>query len=678
MTLINFNGDNIRNLREYLQREENISYQDFANILADASDIIIRSLEPGKIGSTKGPIYGHIQSGKTAVIITTIALAADNGYSNFITLTSDLNDLYEQTLDRIKRSLDSFQVLGKGDFRHHVGSNSRVPLVLVSSKNTKILPKVLDLVQQLNWQRESVMIIDDEADQASLDTNINKRQGRKGVNKKITELRQILSSYSYLQTTATPQALLLQDSQTSFKPDFVVTTTPGTGYYGGDYFFSDEDFQSSNHICIVPEIDVTSLITNNQIPDTVKQSILLFFLGAAILRLQGSTKNYTYLLHTSFKQIQHSLATELVRLFQNELAVELKVAVRTSLNSMPSQFLSALQNAYRELDQTFHNIPSFNDVIAEVTRAIGSTYVMEINSSTGAGVSPNPSGRHTLYIGGQKIGRGVTVKNLLVTYYGRDANQPQMDTVLQHARMYGYRQNELPAIRIYLPQHLAVRFYDIHVSDNSVRNKCKSTHQAIPVIPLKKGLKPCRRNVLNQNTVDIGTYLGGEKYFPLLPISNPTILGNQTAMIDNYLSDHEEETPYSITIDEMLWLLDFRFAATMSGGAWDDELIRQALSTLKDSPEYGNCGSLVIVSRAANRKKNKTRKYQGLGSVLPGGKGDPPYGVPANIPALLMTRFKGEVDLLPDGTNRGWDGVPFWVPLVRFPDGNYAFSVNFS
>lgn len=679
MTIINFNGgDNVRNLREYLQREENISYQDFAHILVDASDIIRRSLSPGKIGSTKGLIYGHIQSGKTAVIITTIALAADNGYSNFITLTSDLNDLYEQTLDRIKRSLDSFQVLGKRDFRHHVGSNSRVPLVLVSSKNTKILPKVLDLVQRLNWQSESVMIIDDEADQASLDTNINKRQGRKGVNKKITELRQILSSYSYLQTTATPQALLLQDSQTSFKPDFVVTTTPGTGYYGGDYFFSNEDFQSSNHICIVPEIDVTSLITSNQIPDTVKQSILLFFLGAAILRLQGSTKNYTYLLHTSFKQIQHSLATELVRLFQNELAVELKVAVRTSLNSMPSQFMSVLQNAYIELQKTFHNIPSFDDVIAEVTRAIGSTYVMEINSSTGAGVSPNPSGRHTLYIGGQKIGRGVTVKNLLVTYYGRDANQPQMDTVLQHARMYGYRQNELPAIRIYLPQHLAVRFYDIHVSDNSVRNKCKSTHQAIPVIPLKRGLKPCRRNVLNENTVDIGTYLGGEKYFPLLPISHPTILQNQTPIIDNYLSDYKEETPYSITIDQMLWLLDFRFAAPMSGGAWDDELIRQALSTLKDLPEYGNSGSLVIVSRAANRKKNKTRKYQGLGSVLPGGKGDPPYGVPANIPALLITRFKGEVDILPDGTNRGWDGVPFWVPLVRFPDGNYAFSVNFS
>jgi Z1 domain len=680
VNFINSQGNNIRNLRDYLQREENISGQDFNNILNDALDILQRCLSPGKVGSAKGLIYGNIQSGKTAVIITTIALAADNGYKNFIIFTSDLNDLYEQTLDRIKRSLDGFQVLGKGDFRRYVGSGSAVPLVLVSSKNTKILCKVFELVvNKLKWQRELVMIIDDEADQASLDTNINNPKRPSGVNQKITEIRQTLTSHSYLQTTATPQALLLQDNQSAFKPDFVVTTTPGTGYCGGNYFFDNDDFQNSKHICIVPEIDVTSLRTSNQIPDTVKQSIFVFFLGAAILRLQGSKKNYTYLLHTSFKQNDHRLAAELVRLFQNELQVELTVAVRTSLSQISHQFLSGLQSAYTELEKTFtNNIPSVDDVIAEAARAIASTYVMEINSSTGVGVSPNPSGRHTLYIGGQKIGRGVTVKNLLVTYYGRDAHQPQMDTVLQHARMYGYRQNELPAIRIYLPQHLAVRFYDIHKSDNSVRAKCQSTHQAIPVIPLRRGLKPCRRNVINQNTVDTGTYLGGEKYFPLLPISDPAILGVQTNMLDNYLSTFNEKTPYSVTVDEILWLLQFKFADPQSSGAWDDELIRQAISMLKNIPEYGNKGALVIVSRSSNRKKDRSRGYKGIGSVLPGGCGDPPYDVPNNLPALLMTRFEGHIDKLPSGENKGWDGVPFWVPVVRFPDGNYAFSVNYS
>jgi hypothetical protein len=138
-------GSNIENLREYLQREENISLQDFENILGDATDILQRCINPGQVNSTQGLIYGHIQSGKTAVIITTLALAADNGYRNFIVMTSDLNDIYNQTLERIQRSLDSFEVLGKRAFQRYTG-NPVTPLVLVSSKNTSVLSRVSTLV----------------------------------------------------------------------------------------------------------------------------------------------------------------------------------------------------------------------------------------------------------------------------------------------------------------------------------------------------------------------------------------------------------------------------------------------------------------------------------------------------------------------------------------------------
>ena len=113
-TSINTNGNSIINLRDYLQREEGISSADFENILRDAIDIFQRCLPPQQQELVKGLIYGYVQSGKTAVLITTIALAADNGYRNFIVLTSDIVDLYEQTLTRIKKSLN-FEVLGKKD-----------------------------------------------------------------------------------------------------------------------------------------------------------------------------------------------------------------------------------------------------------------------------------------------------------------------------------------------------------------------------------------------------------------------------------------------------------------------------------------------------------------------------------------------------------------------------------
>jgi len=122
-------GENITNLREYLHDEENISYQDFHNILQTAIEIFERCLEPCELGAVQGLIYGHIQSGKTSVILTTIALAADNGYTNFIVMTSNLNDIYQQTLDRVKSSLDSFQVWGKNEFNNNQGDNHGMPLV---------------------------------------------------------------------------------------------------------------------------------------------------------------------------------------------------------------------------------------------------------------------------------------------------------------------------------------------------------------------------------------------------------------------------------------------------------------------------------------------------------------------------------------------------------------------
>ncbi|MBW4445629.1 MAG: hypothetical protein KME38_01815 [Spirirestis rafaelensis WJT71-NPBG6] len=188
-------------------------------------------------------------------------------------------------------------------------------------------------------------------------------------------------------------------------------------------------------------------------------------------------------------------------------------------------------------------------------------------------------------------------------------------------------------------------------------------------------MRPTRRNVLNENTVELVQYQGGRQYFPSLPISEPSDLNNQTQILDNSLSSTkypQDKHPYTVTIDDILDILNLQFATPQSSGAWKDELVRQAMSALRDLANYQNTGTLVIVNRNANLKKAATRGYTQLGSVLPGNLGNLPYGVSPHHPALLMTRLRGDID----PTGGGWHGVPFWVPVIRFPDGNYAFSVN--
>lgn len=656
-------GSTAQSLRQEMQRNGIVS-SDCDVILRTATNILNKCVPLGSENSTQGLIYGNIQSGKTAVIIAVIALGLDNGYENFIVLTSDLNDLYQQTIDRIQSSLHGARILGKTDFKTPSGIAPNVPLIFVSSKNVTVLPRLVTAINQLGRNLENFLIIDDEADQASLNTNINTDEPSSGVNRKILELRNSLSAHSFLQTTATPQSLFLQDEQNPFKPEFVEVTQSGTGYIGGDHFFNDDEtFNDSSHLRLVEPIDLATL-KRSHIPSSLQDSLYVFFVGAAILRLRGNNKNYTYLLHTSLKQAEHTQAAIAVTTFVNRLQNEF-------MSSPSVTTMEGLTNAFNDLQNTFEagNTPSLREVIDDIRGSIFSTYTQEVNASTGVGIDPSPNGRHTIYIGGTKIGRGVTVNNLLVTYYGRDAKKPQMDTVLQHARMYGYRQNELPAIRIYLPVHLAQRFSDIHASDNVVRELCQRSGEPISVLPLAANLNPTRKSVLNQLTVDQRAYVGGRQYFPRQPISTPSIVNRQTSDIDNLVSSYSSlGQVYTTSIDEILQILSFEFG-TLGGdnGRWDDEFIRTALAEIKDSPRFENEASLVIVNRASSisRRNELTR------AIIPGSAGRIPYGVNRTQPALLMTRLIGQA-------SQGWDDHPFWVPVVRFPDGNYAFAVNYS
>ena len=122
--------------------------------------------------------------------------------------------------------------------------------------------------------------------------------------------------------------------------------------------------------------------------------------------------------------------------------------------------------AYAELRRTMLDVPELPRLLDAVREAIRQTEYIRVNSETDV---PRYGPRLNFLIGGNILGRGLTIDDLLVTYYVREAQVSQMDTVWQHARMYGYRDELMPFTRVYLPRGVAGRFRGIHQTEDELR-----------------------------------------------------------------------------------------------------------------------------------------------------------------------------------------------------------------
>lgn len=184
-----------------------------------------------------GLIYGLIQSGKTGVLTVSGAIGADEGYRTIIILTSDNDPLYEQTLGRVREAYPGIDIIGKKEFKDADAFLQRIKggtCAIVTTKNSGLLKTLVENFKTGRVRGLTCLIIDDEADQASLNTRTARVDGtRSAINDRIVELRGFFEKNTYLQVTATPQALFLQIPEHDFRPKFTVLSNPGSDYVGG-------------------------------------------------------------------------------------------------------------------------------------------------------------------------------------------------------------------------------------------------------------------------------------------------------------------------------------------------------------------------------------------------------------------------------------------------------------
>src|SRR5579885_1884839 len=220
MTIID-RGKNITYLNDSLLSR--MDTEDATRVMEKAKELVGNLPISGANTARKQVLLvGLVQSGKTVALTTAIAMAADNGIRCFIVLTTDNLWLYGQTLERLKEDLPGLEIEGKDAWLSRVGSMAGTiasetnELLLVATKNGTVLERLSRVLDELRascgGRLPSALIVDDEADQASLDTKARERAvdpsvlpGR--VNDLIQQIRDKFGGlHTFLQVTATPQA----------------------------------------------------------------------------------------------------------------------------------------------------------------------------------------------------------------------------------------------------------------------------------------------------------------------------------------------------------------------------------------------------------------------------------------------------------------------------------------
>lgn len=632
-----------------------------SSIKEKAAQIIKFSVDP-VAGPPKEPsdglLYGLIQSGKTSVITVSGAMAIDNGFQFVLLLTSNYDPLYQQTLERARQVWRGIRVLGKNDWKDPIRFQRQIrttPFAIVCSKGVSMLDSMLDSFKKAGARGLSTFIIDDEADQASLNTKASKGIGDLSrTNEIITEFRKFFPVNTYLQVTATPQSLFLQRPGHPYRPSFTVLSEPGHGYIGGEAFFGD----NSELLSMVDLEEVEKLHSTHQpspsgiIPDGLKSSLYTFLVSATVAALNDAGEiGFSYLCHISHTKIKHEYVVNLIDRFKEETINNLD-----SKNKNYEKTIKEFKTAYEELLKTNNiEMPDFGLVMRKINFYLPGASIKLINAGSNDEVKVDCV--YNIFVGGNKLGRGVTIKNLLVSYYGRNPKVPNSDTVLQHARMYGYRKKYLGLTRLYLPEKLAYHFILIHQMEKALRELVERHPTGnFEGIFISSPLRATRSNVIEPNS--IGLYAAGSSVNPKYPLRTMEAK-ESTDIIDKLLSVFGDDEEYHIVdIDFLIKLIKiYKHDESYGSEMWDKKTIVTALEKIKSL--YGKKAYLRV-----KRDRNLNMPRGERQGILSGGEA---LLVSNDAPVLFMYR-----------NNKSGKNMEAWWPQLRFTDGNYVLAFSFN
>lgn len=527
-------------------------------LLDEALGIVANCVQPSAgEGSDTGLIVGYVQSGKTMSYTTVTALARDNAVRMVIVITGVSIPLFRQSSGRLRRDLRleersdrKWQYFEsprpRGSDRRSIEdtladwSDASVPesehqtALITVMKNHTHLRNLIQVLSTLDLRGVPVLVIDDEADQAGLNTRV-RQNDESTTYQRLLELRGQLPHHTFLQYTATPQAPLLINIIDTLSPRFAEVLTPGVDYVGGREFF----LEHSQLIRTIPPGDIAT--ATNQLtepPDSLLVALRVFFLGVAAGLVQsGGLGNRSMMVHPSQSTADHGQYLQWVTLTTDAWQ---QILLCSPDDPDRIELLDDFTLAYDDLQSTVSDLPNFGDLTVALPRAIRRTRVEEVNAITGRTPQVNWQTTYShILVGGQAMDRGFTVEGLTVTYMPRGAGVGNADTLQQRARFFGYKRGYLGYCRVYLEARVrdAYRLYVEHEED--IRDRLLSHMEGgQPLTEWKRAffltsaLKPTRRNVLRLDYMQ-GT-LSDAWYSPDAPHDSHDAIRDNRQVIESF------------------------------------------------------------------------------------------------------------------------------------------------
>jgi hypothetical protein len=523
-------GDEFTELVDHLSKKR--SGREIDRLQTSCERILRKAINPTSSSDRKtGLVIGYIQGGKTMSLTAVSALAADNGYAIVIVITGTTVNLYEQSADRLHKDLrldsrpdrkwvhirepvtSDRERIGKiiaAWSDPHADEYEKRMLLITVKKQHKVLPRLISVLKGLPLQNVAALIVDDEADQAGLNTKARVRQASKTY-ARLVNLRELFPRHSYLQYTATPQGNLLISILDTQSPDFSEVILPGEDYTGGIAFFGNE----LRLIRTIPTNEIGSRAAPlTEIPETLKEALRIFYIGVAagfIDKHAQSDKNRTMLIHPSWQTTPHEEFAHWVRqLTQHWLATLLL----SGSDSDRQDLLSEFRESYDDVKTTaLDALPEWGILQNKLITALRQTNIVEINSTARAATGLDWRSNYSwIVIGGNALDRGFTVEGLTVTYMPRGLGVRNADALQQRARFFGHKRQYLGYCRIYLPTNVIDAFINYVQHEEDVRQHLENfSKTGLPLqqwrraFLMPQGLNPTRRNIL-LNEHDVGVF----------------------------------------------------------------------------------------------------------------------------------------------------------------------------